>query len=299
MPKLSLISNAPAQPTSIEQAITALQLDLHGLEAGGAIPTGFPYLDSFITGLHQGQLTVLAARPGVGKSTFASHVILNAAGLGRGPVLVFTLGMAQSQLALRLICMEATVSSHTLRHGELSSEEIDRIERAKDRVSKLNLFIDDTPALSIPELSERIRAFSTSNTDACLVAVDNIHEVVAGVTPINRGGNSGIVAQALKRDATALDLPILATVSLKRSLEQRADKRPRLTDLHSVEVARAADVLLFLYAEELYDPDTSEKGLAEIAILRNRHGGGAMIRLHRDPACFSFSSYDYGDGWVV
>ncbi len=244
------------------------------------IASGFHELDKKTAGLQPTELTVLAARPAMGKTSLALSIAQNAACLGNWPVLIFSLEMSSTQLAERLLCSEARVDSSALRRGQLQRQDMTNLTYAANTLSKAPILIDDTPALSIREVRARSRRFMSTKElfhtrKYGLIMVDYL-QLMRG-TQNSRSGNReqeiSEISRGLKALAKELGCPVVALSQLNRGLESRTDKRPMLSDLReSGAIEQDADLILFIYRDVVYNKDTENHKLAEIILGKNRHG---------------------------
>ena len=250
------------------------------------LPTGFADLDVKTAGLQPTELVILAARPAMGKTSFAMSIAQNAATAGGWPILVFSLEMSSTQLAERMLCSEAKVDSSALRRGQLQRQDMTNLTYAAATLSKAPILIDDTPALSLREVRARARRFR-SNKELFggkkfgLIMIDYL-QLMRGspqAAKASREQEISEISRGLKSLAKELDCPVLALSQLNRSLEQRTDKRPQLSDLReSGAIEQDADVILFIYRDEVYTKEQCEKpGVAEIILGKNRHGATGTV----------------------
>jgi replicative DNA helicase len=244
------------------------------------VPTGFTDLDTKTAGLQPTELIILAARPAMGKTSFAMSMVQNAAVGGQWPVLVFSLEMSATQLAERMLCSEARVDSSALRRGQLQRQDMTNLTYAAGTLSKAPILIDDTPALSLRELRARARRFRSNrelfgDKKTGLVVIDYL-QLMRGTTVnknTNREQEISEISRGLKSLAKELGCPVVALSQLNRSLESRTDKRPQLSDLReSGAIEQDADLILFIYRDEVYNKESDAKGIAEIILGKNRHG---------------------------
>jgi replicative DNA helicase len=248
------------------------------------VPTGFKDLDALTAGLQPTELVVLAARPAMGKTSFAMTLAQNAATSGGWPVLVFSLEMSSTQLAERMLCSEARVDSSALRRGQLQRQDMTNLTYAAATLSKAPILIDDSPALSLREVRARARRFranpelfpKTGGKKFGLIVVDYL-QLMRGspqAAKASREQEISEISRGLKSLAKELHCPVMALSQLNRSLEQRAEKIPQLSDLReSGAIEQDADVILFIYRDEVYTKEKSERpGIADIIIGKNRHG---------------------------
>jgi replicative DNA helicase len=249
------------------------------------VPTGFNDLDNMTAGLQPTELIILAARPAMGKTSFALSLAQNAAISGGWPVLVFSLEMSSTQLAERLLCSEARVDSSALRRGQLQRQDMTNLTYAANTLSKAPILIDDTPALTIREVRARARRFRSNrelfgDKKAGLIVVDYL-QLMRGSTQNKNGSREqeiSEISRGLKSLAKELNCPVLALSQLNRSLEQRQDKRPMLSDLReSGAIEQDADLIVFIYRDEVYNKESEAKGIAEIILGKNRHGSTGTV----------------------
>ena len=248
------------------------------------IPTGIGDLDRLITGLNRSDLILLAARPGMGKTSFALNIARNAACRSKKTVAFFSLEMSKEQLASRLLSTEALVSGTNLRTGKLSEEEWDRLIPASDVLSKAELYIDDTPGITITEMKSRLRRLH--NLD--LVIIDYLQLMASGRRIENRVQEISEITRNLKILAKEMNVPVITLSQLSRASEQRTDHRPQLSDLRdSGSIEQDADIVLFLYRESYYSnkdaeqaAPTTDMNSGECIVAKNRHGETKSVKLH-------------------
>jgi len=261
-------------------------LDERFAAAGGitGIPTGFAGLDERTAGLQPTELIILAARPAMGKTSFALSLVQNAAMAG-WPAIVFSLEMSSEQLAERLLCSEAKVDSSALRRGQLQRQDMTNLTYAANTLSKARVLIDDTPAITVRELRARARRFVASkevmgDSKFGLIVVDYLQLMrgSAQAAKASREQEISEISRGLKSLAKELGCPVIALSQLNRSLESRQDKRPQLSDLReSGAIEQDADMIFFIYRDVVYNPDTENDRLAEIIIGKNRHGATGTV----------------------
>ncbi len=247
------------------------------------VPTGISDLDRIITGLNRSDLILLAARPGMGKTSFALNIAKNAACVSKKTVAVFSLEMTKEQLASRLLSSEALVSGTTIRTGKLNKEEWQRIWQATDILGKANLYLDDTPGITVPEMKAKLRRLK--NID--LVIIDYLQLMSSGRRSDNRVQEISEITRNLKILAKEINVPVICLSQLSRASEQRADHRPQLSDLRdSGSIEQDADIVLFLYREGYYNRDEENTNAAidqnsgECIVAKNRHGEMNTVKLH-------------------
>jgi replicative DNA helicase len=244
------------------------------------VPTGFSDLDRMTSGMQPGDLVVVAGRPSMGKTSLAlnigEHVAL-AAGL---PVVVFSMEMGASQLALRLIGSVGRLDQHKLRTGRLAADDWEKLTAALGRLNEAPILIDETPALNAIEVRSRARRLMRTYGKLGLVIVDYLQLMQATSSGENRATEISEISRSMKSLAKELKVPVMALSQLNRSLEQRPNKRPVMSDLReSGAIEQDADVILFIYRDEVYNPETQDKGVAEIIIGKQRNGPIGTVRL--------------------
>jgi replicative DNA helicase len=269
-------------------------LDERFNSAGGitGFPTGFTDLDGKTAGLQPTELIILAARPAMGKTSFALSLAQNAATSDGWPCLVFSLEMSSTQLAERLLCSEARVDSSALRRGQLQRQDMTNLTYAAATLSKAPILIDDTPALSIREVRARARRWRSDPSmfpkegprkKFGLILVDYL-QLMRGspqAAKASREQEISEISRGLKSLAKELECPVLALSQLNRSLENRTDKRPQLSDLReSGAIEQDADVIMFIYRDVVYNKETEYPNVAEVILGKNRHGATGSVDTH-------------------
>ncbi len=258
---------------------------IHGSKGGvTGVPTGFTELDSMTGGLQKSDLIIIAARPSVGKTAFALSIARNSAVKYGVPTAIYSLEMSQQQLLIRLLAAEARVDAHALRTGTLPEEKWAYISTRIHKLAPAPIFIDDTPALSILELRARARRLKSEH-DIGLVMVDYLQLMQGPARAESREREISMISRNLKVLAKELDIPVIALSQLRRSVEERGDKRPILSDLReSGALEQDADVVIFIHRPELYGiesyPDgESTSGIAEIMVSKQRNGPTGEVKL--------------------
>ena len=251
--------------------------------AGGSVtglPTGYTEFDEMTAGLQPTDLLILAARPAMGKTTFALNIAEHAAIRTKKAVAVFSMEMSASQLALRLISSNGRVNAQRLRSGQLEDEDWSRVTSAIRMLKEAKIFIDDTPGLSPEALRAKARRLKREH-DLGLVVIDYLQLMSVPGNSENRATEISEISRGLKHLAKELNVPVIALSQLNRSLETRADKRPVMADLReSGAIEQDADVIVFIYRDEYYNKENSQdKGLAEIIIGKQRNGPTGSIKL--------------------
>jgi replicative DNA helicase len=244
------------------------------------VPSGFKKLDEITGGLQRSDLIILAARPGMGKTSFVLNIAAHAAMKNKVAVGVFSLEMSRDQLVQRLICSEAGIDSHRLRTGFIEEGEWSKISQAIGELSEAPIFIDDTPGISIMELRTKARRLQAEH-DLGFVIVDYLQLMQGsyGRTD-NRVQEVSEISRSLKALARELNVPVLTCSQLNRAVEQRPGNRPQLSDLReSGSIEQDADIVMFIYREEVYDRETTRKNIADVIVAKHRNGPLADIEL--------------------
>ncbi|HEU4855897.1 MAG TPA: replicative DNA helicase [Rhodanobacteraceae bacterium] len=243
------------------------------------LTTGFKDLDSLTSGLQKQDLVIVAGRPSMGKTAFALNVAEAVAMRAKQPVLVFSMEMSASQLALRLISSLGRLNQQQLRDGNLADEDWPRVGQAVSLLSDSKIFIDDTPALSPGDLRSRARRMKREH-GLGLVVIDYLQLMQVPGNKENRATEISEISRNLKAMAKELEVPVIALSQLNRALEQRNDKRPVMSDLReSGAIEQDADLILFIYRDEVYNKESNSKGIAEIIIGKQRNGPIDTIKL--------------------
>lgn len=254
-------------------------------QAGGngitGLSTGFSDLDEMTSGLQPADLVIIAGRPSMGKTAVAMNIAEHAAIKCGKPVLVFSLEMPGDSLAMRMMSSLGRIDQHKLRTGQLTDDDWPRITSAVGILSEASLFIDDTPGLSPQEMRARSRRMMKEHGQLGLIVIDYLQLMhVPGYRPENRVGEISEISRSLKALAKELHVPVIALSQLNRSLEQRTDKRPVMSDLReSGAIEQDADLIGFIYRDEVYHEDSPDKGTAEFIIAKQRNGPIGKVRL--------------------
>jgi replicative DNA helicase len=271
---------------SMDQLVVQLidrvtELHENGAEDVTGVRSGFYDLDRITAGLQPGDLIVLAARPSMGKTAFALNIAENVAVQEQLPVVVFSMEMGASQLALRMVGSLGRIDQGHLRTGRLNDDEWGRLSEAVDRLKNASVFIDETPALNPAELRARARRQARICGKLGLIVVDYL-QLMSGSSGSdeNRATELGEISRGLKALAKELQCPVIALSQLNRSVETRNDKRPMMSDLReSGAIEQDADVIMFIYRDDYYNKDSKEPGVAEIVIGKQRNGPTGFIKL--------------------
>ena len=245
------------------------------------IPTGFYDLDDKTAGLHGSDLILVAARPAMGKTAFALNIAANAAIKANTPVAVFSLEMSKDQLVNRILCIEAMVDSNKIMTGKLEEDDWSKLASVVGPISDSGIFIDDTPGISIMEIRTKCRKLKNEQHIG-LIVIDYI-QLVQGSNNRKNGSREQEIAEisrSLKILAKELDVPVIALSQLSRAVEQRPDHRPMLSDLReSGSIEQDADIVMFLYRDDYYNPDTEDKNISEVIIAKHRAGSTGTVKL--------------------
>ncbi len=245
------------------------------------VPTGFGQLDNLTSGLQNSDLIILAARPSMGKTALALNIARNAAVEAGVPVAVFSLEMSKEQLSLRLLCSEARIDSSRLRSGFFSMEDWQRLTDAAGVLSAAPIFIDDSPSLSAMEVRAKSRRLKMDKNIG-LIVIDYLQLMQGRADAERRDLEISDISRSLKALAKEINLPVIALSQLNRMLEQRTDRRPRLSDLReSGALEQDADVVAFIYRDEVYNKEENNpnKGTAEVILAKQRNGPTGDVRL--------------------
>lgn len=246
-----------------------------GAEVTG-ISTGFRDLDRKLAGLHPSNLVVVAGRPGMGKSTLGFNIAQNVALAGH-TVGIFTLEMSKEEVVTRLLCSRGRIDSQKLRTGKLTENDFTKLSNAAGALYKQNIYVDDSPGLTVTEIRAKCRRLQRK-AGLDLVFIDYL-QLMNGSGQENRQQEIAMISRSLKELARELSVPVIAASQLNRGVEAREDKRPRLGDLReSGAVEQDADVVIFIYRDEYYNPEKVEsKGIAEVVIAKHRQGGVGKV----------------------
>jgi replicative DNA helicase len=254
----------------------------HNPDAVSGIRTGFDDLDGLLAGLHNSDLVIVAARPAMGKTSFVLSMVQNVAIDHKHPVAFFSLEMSKEQLVMRMLCSEARVDNHRLRRGIVQKYEWPNLTKAASLLTSAPIYIDDTPSLNVLEMRAKARRLKMDK-GLRLVVVDYLQLMNAPGRAENRQQEISVISRSLKALAKELDVPVVALSQLSRAVESRGgSKRPMLSDLReSGAIEQDADVVLFLYREEVYDRELPEdqKGIAEVIIGKQRNGPIGDVKL--------------------
>ena len=244
------------------------------------VPSGFADLDRMTSGLQPGDLVIVAGRPSMGKTSLAMNVAEHVALEAGLPVGIFSMEMASTQLVMRMLGSVGKLDQHKLRTGRLQDEDWQRLTHAVGRLNEAPIHIDETAALNPLELRARARRLHRQYNSLGLIVVDYLQLMSASSSGENRATELSEISRGMKALAKELNCPVMALSQLNRSLEQRPNKRPVMSDLReSGAIEQDADLILFIYRDEVYNPETSDKGISEVIIGKQRNGPIGTVRL--------------------
>ncbi len=290
---------------SIKSSIVDLYAHLQEINGEDAakhrgIPSGFTYLDNMLSGgLGRSDLIILAARPGMGKTSFALNIAANIAKKQDIGVAIFSLEMTSQQLTGRILSGEASVSSGAFRLGGLDTQDWDDLSKAAEMLANTSIYLDDTSNITVPEMKAKVRRINQDGkkTDIGVIILDYLQLMSSGKRSENRVQEISEITRNLKIMAKELNVPVVALSQLSRNAEKagRADHRPALSDLRdSGSIEQDADIVLFLYREAYYDnSETSDTTIAECIVAKNRHGSTGKVDLAWDGEHTRFTNVDY------
>jgi replicative DNA helicase len=264
---------------SLKEAMSKIE-ELNAFEGDiTGIPTGYLDFDRLTAGLQPSDLIIVAGRPAMGKTTFAMNVAEHAAIKHGKSVAVFSMEMASLQLVMRMFSSVGQIEQTRIRTGTLDDMDWPKLTSAMNLLHKSKIFIDDTPALAPAELRARARRLKREH-DVDLIVVDYLQLMSVPDSKENRATEIAEISRSLKTIAKELNVPVIALSQLNRALEQRPNKRPVMADLReSGAIEQDADLIVFIYRDEVYNPETAEKGKAEIIIGKHRNGSTGMVPL--------------------
>ena len=300
-----------AMPRRIHYLTDALadRLDMlakSGKSITGRVASGFDDLDRRTAGFQDSDLVIVAARPSMGKTAMmvnmAEHAVLknrNDDGSDSGDaVLIFSMEQPADQLVMRMLSSLGRIDQTRMRTGELGQHDWDRFGGAREQIKDKPLYIDDTPALTPNDLRTRARRVAREAGGLKMIMVDYLQLMRSSARHENRTNEISEISRSLKAIAKEMKCPLVACSQLNRSLESRTNKRPYMSDLReSGAIEQDADVILFIYRDEVYDPDTADKGIAEIIIGKQRNGPIGTVRLTFTPNLTKFENHIDGDAY--
>lgn len=243
------------------------------------LPTGFVDLDRVLLGLQPGQLVVLAARPGVGKTSFAVSMAVNASKSTGLPVAIFSLEMLAPELSMRILSSESSVDSMRLKTKNLLDTDLRNISKALKELSQLPLFINDSADINLIDIKSQCRKIK-AEMGLGMILIDYLQLMQGNYKQSSREQQISEISRGLKNLAKELECPIIALSQLNRAVESRPDKRPLISDLReSGSIEQDADVVLLIYRDDMYNPESKDKGIAEVIVAKNRSGERGTVRL--------------------
>lgn len=264
------------------------------------LSSGYRALDLMTAGLHEDELIILAARPGVGKTAFALNIAQNIGTATNENIALFSLEMGATQLVNRMLCAEGTINANNLRTGQLTEEEFEKLFVAMGSLSNANIYIDDTPGIRVSEIRAKSRRLMQEQGGIGLIIIDYL-QLIEGSGQESRQQEVSAISRQLKKLAMELNVPVIAISQLSRSVEQRQDKRPILSDLReSGSLEQDADIVAFLYREDYYrseegeeEDEMEEDNVVEVLVEKNRSGARGTVKLLFIKEYNKFSSLTY------
>ncbi|GHT84225.1 replicative DNA helicase [Betaproteobacteria bacterium] len=286
---------------AISQVVARMEelYDRDNPQAITGVPTGFIDLDSLTSGLQPSDMLVLAARPAMGKTTLALNIAEHVAVEQKLPVAIFSMEMPATQLASRFIASVGRVALQNIRKGQLSDDDWQRITMAVGKLYEAPIYIDEAGGLNVIDLRSRARRLARQCGQLGLIVIDYL-QLMSGISS-NRDSNNRTaevseISRSVKALAKELNVPIIALSQLNRSVESRADKRPIMSDLReSGAIEQDADIIMFIYRDEVYHPDSQDKGIAELNIGKHRNGPTGVVRMTFLGEYTRFENYAGGD----
>ncbi len=285
----------------LKQTVDTIDLLFHSEDQITGLSTGFADLDEKTSGLQKSDLVIVAGRPSMGKTTFAMNLVENAMMKSDQAILVFSLEMPAESLVMRMISSLGRIDQSKVRSGKLEDDDWSRLSSTVALLQERNLFIDDTAGITPTEMRSRARRIAREHGEIGLIMVDYLQLMQASTSSENRVNEISEISRSLKALAKEFDCPVVALSQLNRSLEQRPNKRPVNSDLReSGAIEQDADVIMFVYRDEVYHPETEHKGIAEIIIGKQRNGPIGTVRLMFHGRYTRFDNlapghYDFGD----
>lgn len=276
--KQSMKAVSPIAPV-IKEAFLEIERNFERKSLITGLPSGFKDVDKITSGLQASDLIIVAARPSMGKTSFCMNIAEHVGMTEKMPVIVFSLEMSKQQLVTRMLCSSARIDSTKVRTGMLNDEEWQRLTHVAGPMSESKIFIDDTPGINAYELKARARRVK-AQFGLSLIVVDYLQLMTSRGKIESREREISEISRSLKATAKELSVPIIALSQLNRSVESRQDKRPQMADLReSGAIEQDADLIGFIYRDEVYNKDTPDKGIAEFNIVKHRNGPIGMSRL--------------------
>ncbi len=264
----------------LEASLSRLEMLYERGDAITGVPTGYTDLDQLLSGLQPSNLIIVGARPATGKTAFALGMAAHAALEANRPVLLFSLEMSHLELTQRLLSSEARVDSTRMRSGRLEDTDWNKISHGIGRLAEAPIYIDDDPNVTVLEIRAKARRLRSQLGDIGLIVVDYLQLMTGRTRAENRQVEVAEISRGLKILAREMETPVVALSQLSRALELRADKRPMLADLReSGSLEQDADVVMFLYRDEIYNPESPDRGQAEVIVAKHRSGPTGTVRL--------------------
>ncbi|NOX09157.1 MAG: replicative DNA helicase [Gammaproteobacteria bacterium] len=280
----------------LKKAVDRIEELFHLDDPITGVSTGFTDFDDKTAGLQSADLVIVAGRPSMGKTTFAMNIAENAAIKNNVPTAIFSMEMPGDQLAMRMMSSLGRIDQHKIRTGKLEDDDWPRLSSATSLLNKAPLFIDDTPALSPTEIRARARRLKRTHGDLGLIIIDYLQLMQVHGSKENRATEISEISRSLKALAKELEVPVVALSQLNRSLEQRPNKRPVMSDLReSGAIEQDADLIVFIYRDEVYNEDSPDKGTAEIIIGKQRNGPIGTCKLTFLGKYTRFENAAFGD----
>ncbi|MCY0903112.1 MAG: replicative DNA helicase [Firmicutes bacterium] len=261
------------------QAYERIEFLYHSKGGLTGVSTGYSELDRMTSGFQKSDLIILAARPSVGKTAFALNIAQNAAVRSKQTVAIFSLEMSKDQLVQRMICAEAHIDAHVLRTGQLEDDDWTKLAMGMASLSEAPIFIDDSPGVTVADMRSRLRRLQLEH-GLGMVVIDYLQLIYGRSRSDNRQQEISEISRNLKALARELHVPVIALSQLSRSVEQRQDKRPMLSDIReSGSIEQDADVVAFLYRDDYYNPESEKKNIVEVIIGKQRNGPTGKVEL--------------------
>lgn len=287
--------------TPIEDILKANIDKISELSANGGaltgLTTGFVDIDNTLNGLQKSDMIIVAARPSMGKTAFALNVAQNAAIKGNASVLVFSLEMAKEQLGERMLAVESRTELSKIKTGQLEQKDWDRIGIAIDTISKSKIIIDDTPGITLMEMKNKCRRVKAER-GLDLVMIDYLQLMESPGHQDNRQQEISSISRGVKALAREMDCPVIVLSQLSRAVEARSDKRPMMSDLReSGSIEQDADIVILLYRDDYYNPETENPNTSEIIIAKHRNGSTGTVELTWQPQFTKFTNKAQGGGF--
>ena len=290
-------ANARQDLVSLEQILTESFDRMEELHRGGGklrgVPTGWRDLDNMTAGLQQSDLIILAARPAMGKTTLVTNLAYNVATKAKKSVLFFSLEMSKEQLVDRMLADASGVDAWNIRTGNLSDDDFEKLSHAMGEMAEAPIYIDDTPGVTVLEMRTKARR-EAHNNPLGLIIIDYLQLMQgSGRSDGNRVQEVSEISRGLKLIARELNVPVIALSQLSRTVESRPDKKPMLSDLReSGSIEQDADIVMFIYREAYYNPETERQNVTDLIIAKHRNGPTGQVELYFHPERLRFMSLD-------